>query len=239
MPFGGVFNKVTDTLGLTDSEAAERATRQGYATLTAAQQEALDYLREANAIPQEIREMGYGFNREALQNLAGAYGLGDSGAQQAFFDNLTMNPLYEATMSGLDDAQENYLRTQSATGDLRGGASIKRLAELNRDTKNQALMNALNYQIGGFQDILGRTALPDYTRDIASGIGGVGQTQAQGQIAVGQAQQNAAQAGLNNLLGLGSLAVGSGLGVPGGLDFPSFGSKPQSPQASLYRQPNI
>ena len=56
------------------------------------QREALDYLKETEALPQQFRE-------SALKYLAGAYGLpGGEGSQQEIIDQARESPLYGAMM---------------------------------------------------------------------------------------------------------------------------------------------
>ena len=197
---GSFVNSVTDGLGLTDSGAAADATKRGYATMTAAQQEALDYLKEVDAAPRGYRE-------DAMGRMADVYGFGEEGSQQAFYDGLEQDPFYQQIMGTMDDRQEQYLRRQGATGNLRGGESIMGVGDIAADTRNQAFMGAYQNQLQGIQGLMG---LPDYTESIYNGITGIGDTQGRGQIAYGQTQQDASQAGFNNLVGMGKIAVGAG-----------------------------
>lgn len=197
---GGIVNTVTDTLGLTDSGAAAEAAERGAATTAGAERESLDYLKELDALPREFRE-------KALSQLGNIFGFGDEGAQQEFYGGLTSDPFYEMIKGTLPEREKAFLRGQSATGDLRGGSSILGLGDVAQKTEREALAGAYQNQLQGIQSLMGT---PSYGREIATGISGVGRTLGQGQIAAGQAQQDAAQGGLNTLLGVGKLASGAG-----------------------------
>lgn len=206
---GDLFNSVTDTLGITDSGAAADATRKGYAAMSAAQKEALEYLKEIDALPRQYRD-------QAMNQMANIYGFGENGAQgqQDFYAGLENDPFYKQIMSTMGDREEAYLRGQSATGQLRGAESIMGLGDIAADTRNQAFAGAYGNQLSGIQSLMG---LPDYTEGIYNGMVGIGDTEGRGIIGVGQAEQEAEQAGWNNLLGTASLftgipAIGKGIG---------------------------
>jgi len=197
---GCLVNKVTDTLGLTDSGAAARGTKAGYAASVAGQEEGLDYLR---GVDEPIR----GYRDNAFSQWADLQGVGAGGAeaQQQAYSNLEEDPFYKMIMGTMDDRQETYARTQSATGDLRGGETIMGLGDVAADTREQAFGTAYQNKLSGLQGIVQGT--PDYTGDIYGGITGIGNTKGKGMIAVGQAKQDADQAGMDNLLGIGKLGV--------------------------------
>lgn len=168
--------------GKTAADAAESAAR----TQAAAQMEALEYLKEREALPQEFREGSLGI-------LGGLYGLGDTrGAART----LERSPLFEATMGLIPEQEEAILRNQSATGALRSGGTEAMLAENQRTNKLQAYMNAL-------QPLQGLAGLQSMAPQIAQGISGIGQTQAQGQIGAAQARQQ----GIGNMMGMGMNAL--------------------------------
>ncbi len=197
---GSLVNKVTDTLGLTDSGSAARATSAGYSTMSAAQREALDYLKEVDAMPREFRD-------KALGAFADVYGMGESGAEgrQEFFSGLEEDPLYGMVMDTMDDREEAYLRTQGATGNLRGGESIRGVGDIAADTKKEAIMTAYQDQLSGIQGLMG---LPTHEKDIYEGMIGIGDTEGRGKIAVGQAEQAAEQSGWDNAFGIGKMIAG-------------------------------
>lgn len=186
---GSAVNRVTDAVGLTDSDAAEKAIGRGVKADVKGRKKAADYLIEADRLPREFREAG-------LMRLGDAFGFGEEGAQEAFYDSITENPLYANLLEGREEA---FLRNQSATGDLRGGASIAGVGRV----ENEVFRDVLGNELQGIQALMSG---PDYTRDIANAYSGIGQVQGQGLIAQGQARQNADQAGFNNLLGVLEIA---------------------------------
>jgi len=173
---------IRKTVGsITGSTKAGEAAERGAATAAESQREALDYLKEREALPQQYREAGLG-------QLAGIYGL--EGGDPDALARLERSPIYEAIMSSADIGEESVLATASQRGMTRSGDVAYDLADYNARLKQQALM-------GGLQGIQGMAQLPSMATQIAQGISGVGQTLAQGQIAKGQA----AQAGMGMVLG--------------------------------------
>lgn len=158
------------------------------------QREALNYLKEREAVPQQYREA-------ALNQMAGAYGLPGGATGGEFLQRAQASPIYQAIMGDLPQMEEAVLRNQSATGALRTGSADLMLAENQRKLRGQALG-------GVMQGIQGMAQLPSLTPAIASQIGGIGQTLAQGQVAAAQAQQSGQQQGFGNLMGLGNLGLG-------------------------------
>jgi hypothetical protein len=73
--------------------------------------------------------------------------------------------------------------------------------------QNQALLKSYNEQLMGLQGLAG---LPSNANQIAGGMAGIGQTQAQGIIGAEQGRQDASQQGFGNLMGLGQLGLGIG-----------------------------
>lgn len=181
----------TDFSGEEAAKDAARASRQAASTQAQAQREALDYLKQREEIPQQFRE-------SAIQSLGGLYGL--PGGNQQAAQQLRSSPIYEATMGNIGRQEEAILRNQSATGALRTGATDQMLAENQRQMELQALQNTAS----GVQGLAG---LQSYAPQIAQQTAGIGQTQAQGQVAAAQARQQAQQQGMGNLMGLGQLGL--------------------------------
>lgn len=183
----------TDFSGEEAGKAAAGASRHAANIQAQAQREALAYLKEREALPQQFREA-------ALKKFAGAYGMpgGDTGAQ--FMQSAEQSPIYRAMMGDLPQMEEAILRNASATGALRTGGTELMLAENQRRQK----ANAIGSVLSGIQ---GMAQLPSNANQIASGISGIGQTQAQGITAGAQALQQAQQNGMNNMLGLGNLGL--------------------------------
>lgn len=178
---------VKDTFDAITGRGAEKAAGRAADTQAAAQREALEYLKQTEAIPQEFRE-------GALTRLGGLFGLpgGERGAVSA----IERNPIFQATIGQLPQQEEAILRNASATGALRTGGTEAMLAENQRTNRLQAFQNTMY----GLQGLAG---LPSYAPQIAQGIAGIGQTQAQGMIAGAQARQQ----GIGQTLGLGLNAL--------------------------------
>lgn len=155
------------------------------------QREALDYLKQREALPQQFRE-------GALNRLGGLYGLegGDPNANQA----IRNNPIFQATLGQLPQQEEAILRNQSATGALRSGGTDMMLANNQRQNQLSAYQNT----IGGLQ---GLASLPSNAGQIAQQTSGIGQTLGQGIIGAEQSTQAEQQAGFGNLMGLGQLGL--------------------------------
>lgn len=181
----------TDFSGEEAAKDASRAIGGAAETQAAAQREALAYLKEREQLPQQFRE-------GALTRLGGLYGLeGGEGSQADLIEQAKASPLYSSLLEGGEDA---VLRTQSMTGGMRSGGAISGV----KDVQNQALLTSYNQQLQGLQ---GLASLPSNAPMIAQGTAGIGQTLAQGQTAASQAQIQAQNQGMNQLLGLGQMAT--------------------------------
>lgn len=181
--------KGEDVLG--DPNAAADATRQAAATQAQAQMAALEYLKETEALPQQIRE-------QALTQLQGAYGLGDPGAQQQMIAQAQQSPLYGAIMGTQQAGEEAILRQAGATGGLRSGNVQQALADNAQQLQQQALLQSYGQQLQGLQ---GLAQLPSQSQQIAGMMGDIGRTQAQGISGAAQAQLAGEQAQTNTVIG--------------------------------------
>jgi hypothetical protein len=162
------------------------------------QGEALDYLKESDAIPRQYREA-------ALGQQAGALGLeGGPEAQQAFYDGLSSTPMYNAIMGGQKAGEDSILRNQAATGGLRSGNTQAAMYDYNAQLQNQALLQSYNTQMSGLQGLAG---LPSLSPVIANQTSGIGQTLAQGIIGGANSQQAANGMGMSNALGIASMFI--------------------------------
>lgn len=110
--------------------------------------------------------------------------------------SIMASPVYQAALGDIGEQEESILRSQAATGALRGSGTELMLAENQRRNR----LNALQTAMGGVQGLAG---LQSYAPQIAQGMAGIGQTLAQGQVAGAQARQ----AGISNTLGLGMNAL--------------------------------
>jgi hypothetical protein len=191
---------VADKIGLGGGgDDAAAAAREAAGISAGAQTEALEYLKEREALPQQFRE-------EALGRLGGIYGLpGGTGSEEQMIQSLMASPLYKAILGGREAGEESILRSAAATGGLRSGDVQSNLYDYNVQLENKALLDAYNQRMQGLS---GMANLPSAAPQIAQGMAGIGQTQAQGITAAEQARQAGSQMGLDNLLGLGSMAVG-------------------------------
>jgi hypothetical protein len=188
---GKMVSSITDAVGLTDSEAGARAVASGTRQQVDAQREALQYMKEREAVPQQFRE-------GALNRLGGFYGLegGDPGALEA----VQSNPLYQATIGQLPQQEEAILRNQSATGALRSGGTDMMLAQNQQNNQLNAYQNVL----GGLQ---GFASLPSNSNNIANSISGIGVTQRQGTIGEAQSLAAGQQAAFDQATGAAKIAA--------------------------------
>ena len=197
---GGLVSGVTDALGLTDSKAGERAAQaglQGAQLQAQGQREALDYLKEREALPLELRD-------RFLPQLADIYTGGEG--QQEFIDAARASPLYEAILGGREAGEQAILRNASATGGLRSGNVNAALTDYGSQLENRALLESYNQQLQG---ISGLANLPLNTEAVAGTTAGIGQTLGQGLIGSTQAQLQGEAANRQNLIGLlGGAATG-------------------------------
>lgn len=188
---GGVVDAIGGIFGGGGGDDAAAASRDAAGIQAAYQREALDYLKQREAIPQQFRE-------GALSQLGGLYGLegGASGADAA----IRSNPIFQATMGQLPQQEEAILRNQAATGALRTGGTDAMLAENQRQNQLQAYQNTL----GGLQ---GLANLPSQAGQIAQQTSNIGQTLGQGIVGAAQSQAAGQQNQFSNLMGLGNLGL--------------------------------
>jgi hypothetical protein len=188
---------ITNSLGLTNTGVAGDAVSNAAGVAAGYQQQALDYLKQTEKLPQSLRE-------GALTGLGGEYGLtiGKNGKAVmnpgSIVSHAEASPFYQTAVRR---GEEAVLRNASATGGLRSGSTSENLAEADQN----ALYAAYQTQLQGLQ---GLSKLPSNANNIANQMSGIGQTYAQG--IAGQAQANAAADNQNfeQLLGLGKMASG-------------------------------
>jgi hypothetical protein len=136
----------------------------------------------------------------------GGGGGGGYGGQQDLIDRSRNSPLYQAIMGGQEFGEEAIMRNAAMTGGLRSGNVQSNMYDYNVRLQNQALLSSYNEQLGGLTGLAG---LPSNANQIALGMSGIGQTQAQGIIGAEQGRQDARQQGFGNLMGLGQLGIGA------------------------------
>ena len=176
---GGFFRKLT-------GEKAARETGIAGREAAAAQQEALDYLKEREAIPRE-------FSEAATEQFGGLFGLGDVSGEEALA-NIQGTPIYQAIMGQRESGEEAILRNAAATGGLRSGNVQDALARYSGDLETQALTQSLS----GLQ---GLANLPSNANQIAGLTANIGQTLAQSRIGSAQTQQAGLMGLLNTAIG--------------------------------------
>lgn len=193
--YAGTTAGLTGLASLHGGSAVPTATG-AYQTQVSAEQQALDYLMQREAIPQQLRE-------GALTQLGGLYGLGGGvGDRQAFIDQARMSPLYQSIMSGKQAGEEVIMRQAGATGGLRSGNVQHAMYDYNTRLQNKALLESYNQQLSG---LAGLAQLPSGAQQIATGMAGIGATQATGMIGAGQTAQAESQQKIDTLMGVASI----------------------------------
>ena len=182
----------SDVFGNPGKDAANAATDAAQISANA-QLQGLNYLKQQEALPTQFRN-------EALPMMAAAYGLPSDISGEQFMQSAQNSPIYQAIMGQRPQLEEAILRNQSATGALRGGATDQLLANNERMLQGQALG-------GVMQGIQGLAQTPTNATQIANMTGNIGNTYAQGITAAEQARQQASQNGMNNMMGLGNMAL--------------------------------
>lgn len=186
---------------------AANASTQAANTQAGAEQEALDYLKQTNALPMQYRD-------QALGQLAGYYQApGAAKTPQQLTEETYNSPLYHALLRTSDEAVDQMARYQSATGGLRSGNAQAAFAREGQRVSWDAFNQAYNQQVGNdryeralqLQGLSGLAGLDTGENGIANLTAQIGQTQGQGQIAAAQARQQGTQNNMNNLLGFGTL----------------------------------
>lgn len=196
--FGDVGKAVGGFLGFGVGEEVGEDITAAAQTQAGYEREALEYLKEREAIPQQFREA-------ALMGLGGLYGLeGGVGTQQEMIERAMASPLYQSIIGGREAGEKAILRSAGATGGLRSGGVQESLYDYNTQLQNRALLEAYQQQVQGLG---GLAQLPSMAPQIAQQTAGIGQTLSQGQIASAQAEQAGTQQFMGNIMGLGQLGI--------------------------------
>ncbi len=167
MPWGYAAAAGISYLG---SRSAGRSAESGAETSAQAQREALDYQKEVEALPLEIRN-------QFLPQLAGFYEGGEG--QNQFIQDTKASPFYQQM---IQSGQEGVLDRAGAMGLSRSGNTAQDLSQSNQ----AVLQNLTNQRLMG---ISGLAQQPLNTNAIASTMSGIGQTLGQGQIGRANALQ--------------------------------------------------
>jgi hypothetical protein len=183
-------------------KAAARGAENAANVSAAAQREQLEYLKEINALPQELKE-------QALKKYGSLFGIGgDPSAQGEMIDRAKSSPMYSEIMGGLQAGEESIMRNAAMTGGLRSGNVQGALADYATQLKNKALTDAYNQQLSG---LTGIANLPTNEASIGQTMANIGNTRAQGILGAGQAKQAMYQ-NLGN-----TLMQGVGMGLEAGI----------------------
>lgn len=175
--------------GIFGGDDSAEATMKASQTQAAAQERALDYLKETD---QPLLD----YRAQALPQLAGYFGIEIPGQesgmdQQAMLERVQLSPFYGFN---LEQAEEAILRNQAATGGLRSGESQRALGE----SAMNLSQSLVDQQLRGLQQF----AFPNLSTSQQAGImQNIGATQAQGIVGAEQARQSAIGTGLNTILG--------------------------------------
>lgn len=184
------------------ADKAQDASRLAAAKEEEQQQAALNYLKEREALPIQLRD-------QALQGLGGIYLDGDQPlSQQSLIDKAMGSPLYQALMGTKDRALQAITSRAGATGNLRSGSHQVALGREAQRIDQEALLTSYLDQLRGVQGLAGLQGNEDA---VARTMTGIGNTRAQGIVDTAQAGMTAQNNAFNSILGLGSLAVGAGL----------------------------
>lgn len=191
------------------ADKAEDAQRLATQQSVSGQTDALNYLKEREAVPNEVRDTAL---KGLLQYFQGA---GAPKAQDELVQEALASPLYKQLMGTKQGALDAVARYASATGKLRSGNAVGALAREGQRVDENALTTAFNAVQGNqnqnLAGLLSLSGTPVNNQGIANGIAGIGNTQAQGTIAQANTQTGATNNVFGTLLGLGSLGIQSGL----------------------------
>jgi len=187
----GLWDTLTGKSGRDAARSTERA-----AELTAeGQRESLDYLKEVEALPLEMRNR---FLPQYADIISGGPG------QQQAIDTAKASPLYQAIMGGQGIGEEAIMRNAGMTGGLRSGNVSGDLTDYGSQLSNNALLESYNQQLQGIQ---GLANIGLNTNAIAGATAAPSATIGQGIVAGAQAKQDANQSLTNNVFGLGGAAL--------------------------------
>lgn len=182
----------------------------------ASEKEALDYLKQTNALPMQLRD-------QALQGLGSYYQVpGAPKTQEQLMAETYASPLYKGLLSTADEAVDQMARYHSATNGLRNGNAQMAFAREGQRVSwdafntayNQAQSNDQYERALHLQGLSGLAGLETGENGIANLTAQIGQTRGQGMVAAAQARQQGQQNGMNNLMGIAGLglqAYGNGL----------------------------
>jgi len=184
------------------SGMAASGAKKGAGIQAQAQMAQLDYLKQINELPQQYKE-------QALTELNGIFNP-ETGQyefpQEQLLQQAKASPLYGSIMQGQQAGEDAIMRHAGATGGLRSGNVQDALSRYSGDLQNRALLQSYANQVQQYQygmsGLQGLAQLPTNENQIGQTMADIGGTQAQGQIAAGQAWQSGLQ-GMGNAFGSG------------------------------------
>lgn len=188
---GGILDVITGQSGKDAATASNEAARLA----AGGQRESLDYLKEVEALPLEMRN-------KFLPQLADIYSGGQG--QQDLINSAMNSPLYKAIMGGRAVGEDAIMRNASMTGGMRSGNVSADLTDYGSQLSNQALMQSYNQQLQGIQGLAG---IGLNTNAIANATAAPSSTLAQGKVAGAQAIQQGNEALTSNVMGLAGAAL--------------------------------
>jgi len=161
--------------------------------------EQLDYLKQINQLPQELKE-------QALTKMGTLYGGGPEGqaAQQEMFDQGKTSPMYQAMMGGRAAGDEAIARNATRTGGLRSGNTQEAFYNTNQQLESKALMDAYMMELGGVKSLAG---LPTNEGRIGQTMADIGTVKGQGIMGEAGARQQGTSNMMNLGLGIGSMFI--------------------------------
>ncbi len=199
----GIIDTLTGKSGRDAAKSSERA-----AGITAeGQRESLDYLKEVEALPLEMRNKFLPQYADIMQG---------GQAQQDLINTAQQSPLYQAIMGGQQVGEDTIMRNASMTGGIRSGNVSADLTDYGSQLSDQALLQSYDQQLQGIQ---GLANISLNTNKIAAATAAPSATIGQGIVAGAQAQQNANQSLTNNLFGLGGAALISDIRLKDNIKF--------------------
>lgn len=194
---------------VTGANDAAEASQAAAAESVAGQTDALNYLKETEQYPLEIRDY-------ALKGLSETYGPpGQHMTQEQLIAQAKGSPLYDALMGSRRSGEQAILRNASATGGLRSAAPSALAYDYNVQLENDALLKSFqeatnrdnylrSFHTRGLEGLAGVNTNQE---QVAQTMSNIGETRAQGILGSAQARQAGNQSAIDTGLGIASLVA--------------------------------